>query len=178
MEKDKRLKSSKKAEEGIRWCEKCDYCDNGTVFRHCLGCGKCFCEWHAGKWGYCYKCAKEQDKLRESLKMSKQEGLKSLLKDSVDLSTAKLPEIPKYRDKCSELWSEMDNLRRRHRELGEQLRECRKNLELCLTGHSEQEIEQGICDHWESAMSDIRDEQRRLYQRFLKLRTEYQKECT
>jgi hypothetical protein len=35
----------------LAFCEKCDYCDEGTVFKRCLVCAKCFCDWHAGAWG-------------------------------------------------------------------------------------------------------------------------------
>jgi len=53
---NKNMNENSQEEKVLALCEKCDYCDEGTVFKRCLGCAKCFYEWHAGAWGYCYKC--------------------------------------------------------------------------------------------------------------------------
>ena len=161
-------------EKTERWCEKCDYCEDGTVFRRCLKCGKCFCEWHAGAWGYCYRCAEETVKSGEE--KTKDSAL-AFLKDSAEWSVLKFPETPEHRDRCTELRLRMELIKRKHERLNDELLECQRKLQQCLTNHSDEEIEQGACVHWVRAMNDIRAEQRKLYEEFLRLRKEFEREC-
>jgi hypothetical protein len=57
--------------KGTKYCRKCHYCDEGTVFRHCLRCGNCFCEYHAEAVGYCDQCGSGKKKVKKTGKPKK-----------------------------------------------------------------------------------------------------------